>query len=68
MQYELGYTPNNLKKLLNDSNTSQVEAYKGIGKSRAAFERYMHDVTDARHATMKHQDWLKLLDLLADKI
>jgi len=60
---EFGYTPNNLKYFLKKNDISQKQAYEYIGKSRAAFERYLHDSTDSRHATMKHQDWLKLLDL-----
>lgn len=59
--FEIGYTPNNLRKFLLDSNISQKQAYEYLGKSRAAFERYLHDSNDPRHATMKHQDWKKLL-------
>lgn len=61
-QYEIGYTPSNLKKLLEDKQISQKQAYEYLGKSRPAFERYLHASNDPRHTTMKHQDWLKLLD------
>lgn len=61
LDYEIGYTPYNLKKFLDDKGISQKQAYDYIGKSRAAFERYLHSPDDPRHATMKHQDWVKLL-------
>lgn len=66
-RYELGYTPNNLKKLLNDNNLTHVEAYNAINKSRNAFEQYLRDVNDPRHSTMKLRDWLKLIEYTKTK-
>ena len=59
---ELGYTPKNLRRLLEESGLSQKEAREIIGKGRNTFSRYLYDVSNHNHVTMSHMDWLTLLE------
>lgn len=59
---ELGYTPKNLRRLLEESNLTQKEAREIIDKGRNTFSRYLYDVDNHNHVTMAHSDWLKLLN------
>ena len=59
--FEFGYTPENLRRLLGQSNLSQKEAREIIGKGRNTFSRYLYDVSNHNHVTMSHVDWLTLL-------
>lgn len=60
--FELGYTPNNLKKILLQNNLLQKDARVVIGKCRNAFSRYLYDVSNPNHVSMSHSDWLKILE------
>lgn len=60
--FELGYTPNNLKKILLQNNLLQKDARVVIGKCRNAFSRYLYDVSHPNHVSMSHSDWLKILE------
>lgn len=59
--FEIGYTPNNLKKILTDGAVSEVDARILIGKAERTFDRYLYASDDPRNVTMKHQDWVTLL-------
>lgn len=65
--FELGYTPENLRRLLDQNDLSQKEAREIIAKSRNTFNRYLYDVSNHNHVTMTHADWLKLLDYIIKK-
>lgn len=62
MIFELGYTPANLRKIIDDHNLLQKQVYEYIGKSRAAFERYLLNPGDPKFVSMHHNDWLKVLE------
>lgn len=62
--FEFGYTPDNLRRLLAENNLSQKEARAIIGKGRNTFSRYLYDADHHNHVTMAHADWLKLLVFL----
>lgn len=62
MLFQIGYTPNNLKRLIEISGLSQKDFYEHLGKSRNAFGRYLLPVDDANHVTMKHKDWEVVLN------
>ncbi len=59
--FEIAYSPYNLRKILELSGIERHEARLAIGKSRAAFERYLHDSSNPNHATMRNADWEHLL-------
>ncbi len=58
---ELGYTPKNLRRLLEESGLSQKEAREIIGKGRNTFSRYLYEVSNHNHVSMAHVDWLTLI-------
>lgn len=59
--YELGYTPGNLRRILKEYNLTQKEVYELIGKSRGVFSKYILDVDDKNFVSMNHSDWLKII-------
>lgn len=63
MTYELGYTPNNLRKILKENNLTQKDARTFLGKGRNTFGRYLCEVGNKNHVSMSHEDWLKLLEI-----
>ncbi|WP_143354823.1 MULTISPECIES: hypothetical protein [Enterobacterales] len=63
--YELGYTPENLRKIINDNCLSQKEVYELIGKSRAVFSKYLLPSGDKNHVSMHHREWLKILNYVS---
>ena len=65
--FELGYTPHNLKTLLNKSGLKQKTVYQYLGKSRPAFERYLLSVEHEDHVSMNHRNWLKIIELVNEK-
>lgn len=62
---EFGYTPNNLRRLLKQSNLSQKDARAIIDKERNTFSRYLYDVDHPQHVTMSHENWLKILEYIS---
>ncbi|HFC9456717.1 MULTISPECIES: hypothetical protein [Acinetobacter] len=60
--FEFGYTPENLRRLLSQSNLSQKDAREIIDKGRNTFSRYLYDVDNHNHVSMTHADWLTLLE------
>lgn len=60
--FEFGYTPENLRRLLEESGLSQKEAREIIGKGRNTFSRYLYEVSNHNHVSMAHVDWLTLLE------
>lgn len=64
---ELGYTPENLRKLLEQNNLSHQELRAVIGKARNTFGRYICDVDNPNHVTMSHEHWLQLLEYVKNK-
>ncbi|MFN2098364.1 helix-turn-helix domain-containing protein [Pantoea agglomerans] len=64
--YELGYTPENLRKVLKDNGLSQKEIYDYIGKSRGVFSRYLLSSDEKYHVSMNHSDWLKIINYIAE--
>lgn len=58
--YELGYTPSNLKKLMQENGLTNIQVADIIGKSVKAVERFRSDVNKANHATMEHKNWIAL--------
>ena len=66
-EFELGYTPNNLRRLLKESNLTQKNAREIIGKGRNTFSRYLYEVSNHNHVSMSHIDWLTLLEYVHDQ-
>lgn len=64
---ELGYTPENLRRLLKQSNLSQKDAREIIDKGRNTFSRYLYDVDNHNHVSMAHVDWLTLIKHVSEK-
>lgn len=60
--FELGYTPENLRKIIKDNGLAQKEVYELLGKTRAAFSRYLMPSDNKYHVSMNHADWIKLLN------
>ncbi len=60
--FEFGYTPENLRRLLSQSNLSQKDAREIIDKGRNTFSRYLYDVDNHNHVSMTHADWLMLVE------
>lgn len=65
---ELGYTPNNLRRLLTENNITQKDAREHIGKGRNTFSRYLYNVDNRNHVGMSHKSWLKLVDLAKKQV
>ena len=66
-KFELGFTPNNLKQILEDNRMNQKDGYELLGKSRSAFQRYLKPPIDPTSATMSHREWLEFLKLIETK-
>jgi len=60
--YELGYTPKNLRLILSENGLAQKEAYELIGKSRGVFSKYLLPADEKNHVSMNHRDWLILIN------
>lgn len=60
--YELGYTPSNLRKVIKDSGLSFKDVAKIIGVSVPSLDRYVADPTAANFVSMNHKHWIKLLE------
>lgn len=65
--YELGYTPSNLRRLLATYNLKQKNVREILGKGRNTFSRYLYDSDNTNHVTMAHSDWLKLLQYIKNR-
>ena len=63
---EFGYTPDNLRRLLDENNLSQKEAREYLAKGRTTFSRYLYDIDNHNHVSMSHRDWLKLVNSIKD--
>lgn len=64
INYELGYTPANLRELLKEKGITQKGLADLLGRDRATVSRWCKDVTHTRHCGMSHVDWLGLLGVL----
>ncbi|KER02602.1 hypothetical protein LGZ99_12480 [Photorhabdus temperata] len=65
--FELGYTPNNLRKVLKDNKLTQKEAYDVIGKTRGVFSKYLIEPNDKNFVSMNHKDWCTLMAYVKNK-
>lgn len=62
--YELGYTPANLRELLKAKGITQKGLADLLGVDRHTVSRWCKDVTHTRHCGMSHVDWLDVLGKL----
>lgn len=62
MNYEYGYTPENLRSLIKNEGLTQKEVYEFLGKSRAVFSKYLLPVTAPHFVSMHHRDWNALVE------
>ncbi|PAV05375.1 hypothetical protein CBG25_06470 [Arsenophonus sp. ENCA] len=65
--FELGYTPNNLKKVMKEHSLSQKEVYELIGKTRGVFSKYLLEPENKNFVSMNHKDWVKLIKHVSSK-
>ncbi|MGC1014397.1 hypothetical protein [Pantoea agglomerans] len=63
--YELGYTPKNLRLILSENGLAQKDAYELIGKSRGVFSKYLLPADDKNHVSMSYRDWLILTNYIS---
>lgn len=62
--YELGYTPNNLKKLLHDSGKDREYVADFFDINIRQVHRWCVDPDNKNHQSMSHKRWAKLRDTL----
>lgn len=62
--FELGYTPINLRKIIDQSYLTQDQVGEIIGRSRFSIMRYLADCDDPKHSTMPLKEWNSLLEHL----
>lgn len=65
--YELGYTPNNLKTIRHQHNLTQSQLADLLGVKVRVVMRWESDVSVKTHADMSHKRWLELLSILGVK-
>lgn len=61
-QFELGYTPNNLKALLKQHKLTQKQCAELLGVGLNAVQKWCADPFLPSHRTMPHDKWLELLE------
>ena len=67
MDYELGYTPNNLKTILLKSGMTYEQVYTALGCSRRTFFYWLKPVDDDSHKPMHSKKWKEFLELMESK-
>ena len=65
-QFEIGYTPANLRKILEITKLRQNIVCEVIGKSRSVLHRYTLEADHEKHISMSNGDWNRLLTYIAD--
>lgn len=63
--YELGYTPNNLRRIISENHLAQKDVYELIGKSRGVFSKYLLPADDKNHVSMGYRDWLIITNYIS---
>lgn len=67
-EFELGYTPGNLKRLRQENGLTQVEVAAITGLShRQNVGRWEAPLGNKDHATMPHDKWVQLLNHLSNQ-
>lgn len=61
-KFEIGYTPANLRKILELSKLRQKTVCDIIGKSRSVLHRYTLESDNEKHISMANEEWVKLLE------
>lgn len=59
--FELGYTPQNLKKLRKMHNLTQTQVGERTGTALRTVQNWEADVETKDHAGMPHRKWVALL-------
>lgn len=67
-EFELGYTPNNLRKLREMYNLKQSQVAEVTAtKNRNSVGYWELDPAAPNYSTMPHRKWLMLLDFIRNK-
>ena len=64
MEFEHGYTPENLRQLLKRNSMTQKALADLLGKDRRTVSRWCKNAEDKSHHSMTHVDWLDVLSKL----
>ncbi len=60
--WQLGYTPNNLRLLIEQTRLSQSEFAKKYGYSLSTLQNWISPLDSKRHRDMPLNDWFILVD------
>jgi putative transcriptional regulator len=66
-QFELGYTPNNLKALRQEYGLTQQQVADITGSTIKPAQKWETSPSMSSFANMPHTKWLKLLEYLKNK-
>ena len=66
--YELGYTPNNLRALLEKHGLTQQSLADMTATTLNGAQRWLKPVSNRHHRPMSHRQWLALLDTLGEDL
>lgn len=66
-QFELGYTPANLKALRREHGLTQQQVADITGSTLKTAQKWETSPSMSSFANMPHTKWLKLLEYLRDK-
>lgn len=64
MEYEIGYTPNNLKKILKESGKKREDLADFCGVTLKSVHNWCISIDRANHQDMPLKHWLNFLDLV----
>ncbi len=67
-EYEFGYTPNNLKKLLNEYGFDREYLADLFDINIRQVHRWCVEPSNKNHQSMSHRRWMKLLGAIDDEM
>ena len=67
-EYEIGYTPANLRILLEKHCLTQQQIAAAMGVADVTVRRWLMPVTANNHRPMSHLQWLALLDIIGEDV
>jgi len=62
--YELGYTPDNLKRILSEHGKTREDLAELLGISVKNVHNWCVAVDHPKHKSLNHKRWLKMLEWL----
>lgn len=61
--FELGYTPSNLRKIIESKGWTQAHAAELLSVSDTTLRRWLMPIKTQTHADMPYRHWLRLLTI-----